>query len=114
MNDDTNTVSGQRLSQARRIVLKIGSSLLVDQSSGALHREWLEGLCTDIVALREQDKEVVVVSSGAVALGAERLGIDVRRARLADHQAPPSDRSGSRTHTRKCSADSGSRQRRCC
>jgi glutamate 5-kinase len=87
MNDDTNTVSGQRLSQARRIVLKIGSSLLVDQSSGALHREWLEGLCTDIVALREQDKEVVVVSSGAVALGAERLGIDVRRARLADHQA---------------------------
>ena len=41
MNDDTNTVSGQRLSQARRIVLKIGSSLLVDQSSGALHREWL-------------------------------------------------------------------------
>lgn len=87
MNDVTNTVSGERLSQARRIVLKIGSALLVEQPSGALHREWLEALCTDIVALREQGKEVVLVSSGAVALGAERLAIDVRRARLPDHQA---------------------------
>ena len=87
MNDDTNTVSGQRLSQARRIVLKIGSALLVEQPSGALHREWLEALCTDVLALREQGKEVVLVSSGAVALGAERLGIDVGRAKLPDHQA---------------------------
>ncbi len=87
MNDTKKTVSGERLSQARRIVLKIGSALLVEQPRGALHREWLEALCTDIVALREQGKEVVLVSSGAVALGAERLAIDVRRARLPDHQA---------------------------
>lgn len=87
MNDDTDTVSGQRLSQARRIVLKIGTALLVDQPSGALHREWLEALCADVVALREQGKEVILVSSGAVALGAERLEIDVKRARLPDHQA---------------------------
>ena len=87
MNKDTNTVSGQRLSQAHRVVLKIGSALLVDQPSGALHREWLEALCADVVALREQGKEVVLVSSGAVALGAERLGIDVRRTKLPDHQA---------------------------
>ncbi|MDH3418028.1 MAG: glutamate 5-kinase [Gammaproteobacteria bacterium] len=87
MHDDTNTLSGQRLSQARRVVIKIGSALLVDQSSGALHREWLEALCTDVVALREQGKEVILVSSGAVALGARRLEIDVRRSRLPDHQA---------------------------
>lgn len=87
MNHETDTVSAQRLSEARRIVIKIGSALLVDQPSGALHREWLEGLCADVAALRAQGKEVVVVSSGAVALGAEQLGIDVRRAKLPDHQA---------------------------
>ncbi len=87
MKDDTNTVSSQRLRQAHRIVIKIGSALLVDQPSGALHREWLEALCADVVALRERGKEVVLVSSGAVALGAQRLDIDIRRARLPDHQA---------------------------
>jgi len=87
MNDDKDTISGQRLSQARRVVVKIGSALLVDQQSGALNREWLEALCTDIVALREQGKDVILVSSGAVALGSERLGIDVGRAKLPDHQA---------------------------
>lgn len=76
-----------RLEQADRVVLKIGSTLLVDQSSGALHRAWLEGLCADVVALRERGKDVILVSSGAVALGARELKIDSRRARLQEKQA---------------------------
>jgi glutamate 5-kinase len=79
--------NGQRLLQARRVVLKIGSALLVDRGSGTLHREWLEGLCADVTALRERGQEIIIVSSGAVALGMRRLDIDSRRARLHDHQA---------------------------
>jgi len=76
-----------RLEQADRVVLKIGSTLLVDQASGALHRAWLEALCADVVTLRERGKEVILVSSGAVALGARELEIDSRRARLQEKQA---------------------------
>lgn len=83
----TDTSNRAHLADARRVVLKIGSALLVDQKNGTLHRAWLEGLCADVVALREQGKEVILVSSGAVALGARRLDIDARRARLQDHQA---------------------------
>jgi glutamate 5-kinase len=56
------------LSQYRRVVIKIGSSLLVDRESG-LRRQWLETLCADIAALHRAGKEIVVVSSGAIALG---------------------------------------------
>jgi glutamate 5-kinase len=54
---------------ARRIVVKIGSSLLVDAAAGVLRRDWLSALCDDIADLRAQGKEVIVVSSGAIALG---------------------------------------------
>ena len=57
------------LESARRIVVKIGSSLLVDSESGTLRRAWLESLCADIAALKRQGKEIILVSSGAIALG---------------------------------------------
>ncbi len=83
-----NDFSGcERLQRSRRVVIKIGSALLVEQATGALHRAWLAALCTDVAALLAQGKEVIVVSSGAVALGAQQLRIDSRRARLQDHQA---------------------------
>jgi glutamate 5-kinase len=54
---------------AKRIVVKIGSSLLVDAAAGTLRQAWLEALADDIAGLRRAGKEVVVVSSGAIALG---------------------------------------------
>ncbi len=87
MANATDTPGCARLQRSRRVVVKIGSALLVEQSTGALHRAWLEALCSDVAGLLAQGKEVILVSSGAVALGARQLGIDARRARLQDHQA---------------------------
>jgi glutamate 5-kinase len=77
----------ERLANARRLVIKIGSALFVDQQSGAMNRAWLEGVCADVADLRREGKEVVIVSSGAVALGIGELKLDPRRARLEDSQA---------------------------
>jgi len=64
------------LAAARIAVVKVGSRLLVDAETRTPHAAFLQGLTADIAALREQGKQVVVVSSGAVALGAGRLGLD--------------------------------------
>jgi len=79
-------VSGLVLSRFRRLVVKVGSSLLVDDQ-GRLNRDWLDGLCDDIANLNRHDHEVLVVSSGAIAIGSSILGINKRRARLEDLQA---------------------------
>jgi len=73
--------------EARRIVVKIGSSLLVDSAAGALRREWLSALCDDIADLRAQGKEVIVVSSGAIALGRNVLKLPKGPLKLEDSQA---------------------------
>ena len=57
-----------QLKSFKRIVVKIGSALLVDRSKG-LKREWLESLCVDVAALAKDGTEVLLVSSGAIALG---------------------------------------------
>ena len=57
--------------QARRLVVKVGSALLVEQ--GEPRAAWLTSLAQDIAALREGGTRVVVVSSGAIALGLYRL-----------------------------------------
>jgi len=72
---------------AKRIVVKIGSSLFVDASTGQLDRPWLEALAEDIADLARSGKEIVIVSSGAVALGRRELGLDAQKARLEDNQA---------------------------
>ncbi len=74
------------LSDYRRLVIKVGSSLLVDES-GRLNRHWLETLADDISYLQEHDHETLIVSSGAIAIGSVVLGINKKRARLADLQA---------------------------
>ena len=73
--------------KARRIVVKIGSSLLVDRASGALKTEWLESLADDIVGLVRDGKDVIVVSSGAVALGRHVLGFGAGSLSLEQSQA---------------------------
>ena len=54
---------------ARRIVVKIGSALLVDRTSGQLNEPWLKSMADDVADLVAQGKEVILVSSGAIALG---------------------------------------------
>ncbi|MGE7198516.1 glutamate 5-kinase [Brevundimonas naejangsanensis] len=73
------------LAQARRVVVKIGSSLLFDADRRAVAADWLASLSADIAALRRQGREAIVVSSGAVALGRGRLNLSTSR--LQDKQA---------------------------
>ena len=77
------------LTKARRLVVKIGSALLVEE--GAAAHERLASLVDDIAALKANGAEVIVVSSGAIALGAARLGLAKGgRASLSDAQAAAS------------------------
>lgn len=72
---------------ARRLVVKIGSALLVD-GDGRLRRDWLAGVCDDVLARRAIGQQVVLVSSGAIALGARMLKLPGGgRASLEDAQA---------------------------
>ncbi len=73
MSTAAHVTHAERLANARRVVVKIGSALFVDQQTGALDRAWLEGVCADVAELRRAGKEVVIVSSGAVALGRGEL-----------------------------------------
>ncbi|HZD25531.1 MAG TPA: glutamate 5-kinase, partial [Alphaproteobacteria bacterium] len=80
--------AADRLAEARRVVIKIGSSLLADSASGELRRAWLDALAEDVAALRVEGKDVIIVSSGAIALGRRSLGLKKGRAlRLEDSQA---------------------------
>lgn len=72
---------------ARRIVVKIGSALLVGNGAGVLRSAWLDALCDDIAELRKSGKEVVLVSSGAIALGRTALGLPKGPLKLEDSQA---------------------------
>jgi glutamate 5-kinase len=72
---------------AKRIVVKIGSSLLVDTASGTLKADWLGALADDIAALRREGREIIVVSSGAIALGRNALKLPKGALKLEDSQA---------------------------
>jgi len=74
------------LSDYRRLVVKVGSSLLVDES-GRLNRHWLGTLADDIARFHANGHETLIVSSGAIAIGSLVLGINKKRARLEDLQA---------------------------
>jgi glutamate 5-kinase len=76
-----------RLRAARRVVVKIGSALLVDAATGRLNRQWLETLAEDLDRLRKRGQDVVVVSSGAIALGRRHLGLVPGRLKLEESQA---------------------------
>jgi len=71
---------------SRRIVIKIGSSLLID-SGNAARRDWLEALAEDIAGLHGRGKQIVIVSSGAIALGRQTLAWGGRKLELEEKQA---------------------------
>lgn len=80
------TTAAEAIGRARRIVVKIGSSLLIKESGAGARDAWLGGVGADIAALRAKGKQIAVVSSGAVALGRKHLGLK-RSARLDFKQA---------------------------
>jgi glutamate 5-kinase len=77
----------ERLRTARRVVVKIGSALLVDAATGELNRTLLETLVADLAGLRARGQDVLVVSSGAIALGRRSLGLPTGVLRLEQAQA---------------------------
>ncbi len=75
------------LTQHKRVVIKIGSSLLVDSDTGSLKAQWLESLADDLADLAKASCEIVLVSSGAIAMGRVMLGMAARPDKLEDAQA---------------------------
>jgi glutamate 5-kinase len=75
------------LSSARRVVIKVGSSLLIDQETGKPHEARFAAIAADAAKLRAEGKSIVIVSSGAVALGRRALGLKPGKLRLEEKQA---------------------------
>jgi len=75
------------LDQFRRIVVKVGSSLLVDRAQGRLRHAWLAALAEDLAELHGRGADVLVVSSGAIALGRTVLKLPAGPLRLEESQA---------------------------
>ena len=63
----------------RRIVIKVGSSSLIDREQGCVKRSWLVSLAQDIADLHAQGTDLLIVSSGAIALGRTRTRLETRR-----------------------------------
>ncbi len=81
------TDAPHRLAKARRVVIKVGSSLLVDWETGAADAAWLASLARDAARLKARGCEVLIVSSGSIALGRRRLGLTRRNLSLEEKQA---------------------------
>jgi glutamate 5-kinase len=79
--------AGTPLAEARRLIVKIGSALLIDPATGRMRTAWMDGVADDVAALRARGVEVLVVTSGAVAAGREHLGLVGRPLRLEEKQA---------------------------
>ncbi len=79
--------SKNRLHKARRVVVKVGSALLVDQKTGTIKASWLSSLIDDIADLKVEGADVILVSSGAIALGSRTLGLAKGKLKLEQSQA---------------------------
>ncbi len=75
------------LEAGKRVVIKIGSSLLVDEDHGTIHRTWLAALAEDVARMRERGQQVAIVSSGAIAVGRRHLKFSDGALRLEEKQA---------------------------
>ena len=75
------------LKNAKRLVVKIGSSLLVNEIDGSLRSEWLQTLASDVFALKSRGVDILIVSSGAIALGRQTLGLVGKNLALEQSQA---------------------------
>jgi glutamate 5-kinase len=76
-----------RLTKAKRIIVKVGSALLVDQKTGTIKASWLSSLVDDVADLKIAGADVILVSSGAIALGRRTLGLPKGKLKLDQSQA---------------------------
>ena len=86
-SDNSVAVDPSLWTGVRRIVVKIGSALLTDGATGELKRDWLASLLDDVAELARDGKEIVLVSSGAIALGRHALGLPKGKLELEQSQA---------------------------
>ncbi|HLK70888.1 MAG TPA: glutamate 5-kinase [Steroidobacteraceae bacterium] len=87
MSGETTARGPIPLLHAHRVVVKVGSALLVDSRTGRLNRVWLKSLIADLLRLRRRGQQVILVSSGAVALGRRHLSLPAGALRLEESQA---------------------------
>jgi glutamate 5-kinase len=80
----------RRLTDAKRVVVKVGSALLVDGEKGRLNRAWLENFAADVAAFRKRGQDIILVSSGAIALGRRHLKLAAGKLKLEESQAAAS------------------------
>lgn len=90
---------------AKRLVVKIGSALLVNEETGALHQAWLDALCDDVARAHARGQEVVIVTSGAIGIGRGPLGMRGRKLRLEEKQAAAATGQMRLTHAYQNSLD---------
>lgn len=81
------SLSIARLSNAQRVVVKIGSALLTEKETGKLNRAWLHAFVEDVAKMRARGQEMLIVSSGAIALGRRALGLPSGKLKLEESQA---------------------------
>jgi glutamate 5-kinase len=77
----------ENLAASRRLIVKIGSALLVEEESGTIRRAWLDALADDVGALIKGGTQVTIVTSGAVSVGRRHLGLIGRTLKLEEKQA---------------------------
>lgn len=75
------------LAEAKRLVVKIGSALLADRGTGVLRADWLHALAKDIAAIKARGTDVILISSGSIALGRGALGLPPGTLALEQSQA---------------------------
>lgn len=74
------------INQAKKIVIKVGSSFIIDPRYGTVNQEWVDSLVDDMALLIDSGKEVILVSSGAIVLGCNMLKINVTKTKLQEKQ----------------------------
>ncbi|GAC1307061.1 MAG: glutamate 5-kinase [Steroidobacteraceae bacterium] len=87
MTSEEHKGAARRLSDAKRVVVKVGSALLVEPEKGRLNRGWLESFAADVARFHRRGQDVILVSSGAIALGRRHLGLAPGKLRLEESQA---------------------------
>ena len=88
----------RKLADSRRMVVKIGSVILVDEETGTIRQDWLDALAADVAARRKAGQEVLLVSSGAIAVGRRHLDITRRNLKLEESQAAAATGQGRLIH----------------
>ena len=91
---DTGTI----LANAKRVVVKVGSALLIDPNTQAVRQDWLHSIAKDVTALRSGGAEVIVVTSGSIALGRGPLGLTANDLKLEEKQAAAATGQGRLAH----------------